>query len=111
MNQDGRLRSAFEKICQDHGIDMHVGRSAIADFIKHLHETNFKLRHPEGSLLKQVYWVLGDEAAYHFGCLLRDHGDEEAVTELQYMDPDMKRFRTTVSRWEFELQREIDSEK
>lgn len=110
MSHDERFRAAFEKICLNHGIEIHVGRAAFADLIKCLNETDYKLRHPEGSLVNQVYWVLGDEAAYHLGGLLHDHGDEEVLTELEYLDSDLKRFNTTVTRWEFELQRELDSE-
>jgi hypothetical protein len=103
-----------ELICRERGIPYDVGRAAFADFIKALHEIDFKAQDTEKGdlgevcLIDQVYWVIGDEAAYHLGGILANHGNEEVTTMLEYLDWRLKRFRTTVERWEMELKNEIE---
>ncbi len=110
MNQSDRLGAAVAKICKEHGIPLAVGTAAFAKLVQAFDETQFKAHDHEGSLVNQVYRVLGDEAAYHLAGLLHRHDEGMALEELKYLDSTLKRFRTTIERWEFELRTELGDE-
>lgn len=105
-----RLESAIKKISVERGLNDAVMRAAFRDFLQALHETQCKSWHQSngGSLVKQTYLALGDEAAYHLGGILTMNGDEDVATELEYMDSRLKRFRSITERWEIERDYEVE---
>jgi hypothetical protein len=111
-----RLERLIQQISINRGIDETVMKGAFAEFLKALDETQFKAWNQlDGSVLAQTYLALGDEAAYHLGGLLTHQGDGhepgDVITELQYIDSRLKRFHTTVERWQTELDWEIEDSK
>jgi hypothetical protein len=104
------LHSALKAVCRERAMNEDVGMAAFADLIKLLHEWDYKSALEQGCVITQVYWALGPEAAYHLGCLFHDHGDPCATTTLELQDSTMKRFLSTVERWEFELQRDLEAQ-
>jgi len=97
----------------ERGLDVTVLRAVFRDFVKCLHESQFKsgYRFEDGSVLNQIYRALGPEAAYHFCGLLakggRGHDADTVTTALAYQDPGAKRFATNEERWQFECDSEI----
>ena len=81
-----------------------------------MHEAQFKsgYRPEDGSLIAQVHWALGDQAALHFVGLLasggKSHDAGTVYDTLEYLDADAKRFGTTVQRWQMEVDAEIADE-
>lgn len=110
-----RLQHQIDKIATAHGMDKDVLRSVLGDFVAALHENKVKGWRQEDGIVGQTYWVLGDEATYHlFGFLTRTCPGDNAsdfLVELEYMDPRLKRFYSTVERWEKERDWEIEDSK
>jgi hypothetical protein len=107
----------FVQACsRERGVNTAALRAMLRDFIVCLHESQFKSGYStlDGSVINQVYWALGDEAAYHFCELLaydgRGHDPGEVYTALEYQDSHAKRFHTTIDRWQLECDREIADE-
>lgn len=106
-----RLKYRVDQISRERGVNPGVLKAVLLDFVRALHENQVKAWNQDHGLLQQVYWVIGDEAAYHLGGLLDREGDDGLrVVELQYMDSSLKRFRSIVEMWEFERDQEIKEE-
>ena len=107
------LAVSIQKICRERNLDETLLRTALCDFLRSLHETQFKsdYRPEDGSLIAQVHRSLGDEAGFHFVGLLASSGkglDAGTVYDtLEYLDSTAKRFGTTVQRWQMEIDNEI----
>lgn len=102
MNKDCPLLDAVIWICSERGIPLNEGLSLFSHLLKALDEERFE----EGkcsSLLLLIYYSVGPEATYHIGGLFV--GDDALMisTEMEYLDSRLKRYRTTIERWEMEL--------
>jgi len=111
MSSYGRLEHAIEKICATRGIALDQGKAAFADLIAAMHELTVKARYPEGGLVRQTYFALGSEAAYHLGGVLIHHEDGLTNETLQRIDPDLKRFKATLDRWQAEAEKGQEDDK
>lgn len=111
MSDFSRLQRAMENIFRERGIPIEVGKSAFAALIKALHETQFKAAHIDGSVTVQVDAALGGETAYHLAGMLSHGHEDAALEELNNLDPSLDRFRTTIERWEIEIQQEVEANK
>jgi hypothetical protein len=110
-----RLEHQLAKIAREHGLNRDVLKVILSDFIKALHENQVKAWRQEDGLVGQVYWALGDETTYHLFGLISQICPGDAIndfwTELQYLDPRLKRFNKLLEMWEQERECEIkDSE-
>jgi hypothetical protein len=89
-----------------------VFRAVLRDFLKALHETDFKSAcfSDEAGCILQVYTALGPEAAYHLVEFIsrqgKGHDPDDIRTELNYIGR-ANRFYTTVQRWQMEVDTEI----
>ena len=113
-NRDTTLEAAIKTACRERNIDNGVLRAVLRDFLGSLHEAQFRssYRPDGGSLIAQVDWALGDEAA--FGLLdswltaaLGPPGAGTVYTTLEYVDAAAKRFGTMIQRWKLEVDAEI----
>jgi hypothetical protein len=94
-----------ETYMEERGIEGVHGRQLFTGFLAALTEECVDLNgHFLASPGVLVYWILGDEAAYHLVGLMS--GDEQGIAsvELEYLDARLKRFRKTVEQWELEVQ-------
>ena len=111
--RQGTLESYFEETCRERAINADLLRAVLREFLKALHETDFKSSYfsDEGGCLPQVYFLLGPEAAFHLvGYMARQgkgHDADAVCTELEYLDSRAKRFGTTTQRWQMEVDAEI----
>ncbi len=64
MASDTLLEQRIQQIAATHGIPLDTVRTALAEFIEALHELEFKNTKPPALL--QVYFSLGDKAAWHY---------------------------------------------
>ena len=106
----GTLESFIDEASRERGLDQHALRAALRDFIRALHETDFRSSYfssEDGGYLAQVYLSLGPEAAFHLVEFMARQGkghDPDAMrTELQYIDNHAYRFGTTIQRWQAEV--------
>jgi hypothetical protein len=101
---DCSLQAVFNRLCAERGIPEKVGITLISQFHKSLDEARYVASGNCESPLFMTYRTVGDEAAYHLGCLLvgDDHG--EAMVELEMLDYRLKRFSTFCRRWDMELE-------
>jgi len=108
-----RMETIIQKISIERSLNDVVIRAAFRDFLQALHETQVKSWHQKdgGSLVKQIYLSLGDEAAYHLGGILAENGNEDVTTELEIMDSRLKRFSKIVELWKIERDYEIEDRK
>ena len=93
-------------ICRERGLSHEDGTTAFGAFLQSLDEERFAPSgNVESSTRVMVYFALDAEASYHLGGLYNKGDDAMLVgIELQYLDSRLKRFRTTVERWEMERQ-------
>lgn len=108
------LADDIHEISRERGISYEMLRAVLRDFLKALHETDFRSSYfhsKTGGYMTQVYSALGAEATYHLvGFMTRDgkgHDADDVLTELQYLDQRAYRFGTTVERWQAEVDTEL----
>ena len=107
------IEASIQTICRERNMDERILHAVLREFLKYLHEAQFKsgYRPEDGSLIAQVHWALGDEAAFHLVGLLASGGKgQDAGTvydTLEYLDAHAKRFATTVQRWQTEVDAEF----
>jgi hypothetical protein len=103
-NESGHpLQEAFMAFCAERGIPAKDGIVLISHFHKSLDEARFVDSGNCESPLCMTYRTVGHEAAYHLGGLLVGDDKGVAITELEYLDYRLKRFRTICERWDMEL--------
>ena len=100
--EDCPLENSFGTLCRQRGIALDRGRALSAHFIKALDEERFDEDAIQSPMFI-TYWTVGDEAAYHLGCLFVGDDGDEISTEMHYLDRRLVRFRTIVERWEMEV--------
>ena len=106
------LAAYIDEASRERGISCEMLRAVLRDFLKVLHEADFKSGYYPGTsgYMAQVYFALGPEAAFHLVEFMardgRGRDPDDVRTELQYLDSRAYRFRTTVERW----QAEVDSD-
>lgn len=104
------IESYIDHVVDERGVDRGIVRAVLRDFIEALHEADFKSSYfpSEGSVMAQVYFALGPEAAYHLVGLFarqgKGHDPDEVQTELQLLDQHAYRYSTTVQRWTAEAE-------
>ncbi len=112
MASDTLLEQRIQQIAVTHGIPLDTVRTALAEFIEALHELEFK--HTKPPALLQVYFSLGDKAAWHymgFGMELLDahyiyvdDARRDRLESAQRLDSRMARFSPILDGWKKESQ-------
>ena len=100
----GTLELFIDEASRERGLDQHALRAALRDFIRALHETDFRSSYfsSERRWISGTSWdfSLGPEAAFHLVEFMARQGkghDPDAMrTELQYIDNHAYRFGTTI---------------
>lgn len=89
--------------CISRGFSISDGNFVLAHFLKTLDERRYNSVRNMESETVMTYWCIGAEAAYHLGGL--NTGDHlfGIATELEYLDPQLKRYKKLVELWEMEL--------
>ena len=106
------LEEFIEDAASERDLKRDVIRALLRDFLRSLHEIEFKSRYYSGmSCIEQVYFLLGPEAAFHFVEFLasgsRGHDPDDVREMLQRLDPHAYRYSTTVQRWQAEVDKDI----
>jgi hypothetical protein len=104
------LYDGVVEICKERGILLNDGRALFSHFIKALDEERFDQSGGFESESFKIYWTVGPEAAYHLAGLHVGDEEDAAFEELNYLDNRLKRFYTTVQRWEMEREWDQDND-
>nr|WP_294504263.1 hypothetical protein [uncultured Rhodopila sp.] len=106
------LDEFIENAASERDLKWDVIRALLRDFLRSLHEIDFKSGYYSGmGGIEQVYFLLGPEAAFHFVELLarggRGHDPDDTQEMLQRLDPHAYRYSTTVQRWQAEIDKDL----
>lgn len=93
---DGKVEAMFEA----RGIQPEQGRSMLLSVLEGMDTLRYDVSGSYQSSSSTLYWVFGDECAYHYGELFVDDAADVVATELVgFLDPQMRRFHHLVRVW------------
>lgn len=102
--QEPLLDDKVEAMFDARGIQPEQGRAMLLRILEGMDTLRYDASGSSLSPSSTLYFVFGDECAYHYGGLYVDDAADDVATELVgYLDPQMRRFHHLVQIWEHEL--------